>query len=266
MRGTKRAILPFVPWALAACLLCPLYAGAAQFAPSALFLSKEGASEGETVLIHAVVQNDSAARFPGTVVFRDGDAQIGSVPATLEPHEVRAVSLSWTPGPGSHAVTAALEDAEGKAVQSETERFSVAATPKAKGEDARSASSSIAAAIESSADIQEKIEGVSPAASGALEPVFRLVDGSRTAIADVLDAQIAATKPKLAPTPGVVAGTSTALRAPEQGHWFSSAFTTAYYYILTALRAVIGSAGAFYPILALAFLFILWRAFKRFRR
>ncbi len=250
--------------AFAACLtMLPLAAQAAQFAPSNLFLSKEEVMEGETVLIHAVVQNDATAKFPGNVVFRNGDEQVGSVPVTLAANEVRAVSVSWTPGPGTHKITAALLDQGGTAVQSESESFAVAAKPKPKPTAATS--THVAAAVESSQGIQAKIDGLSPAAGGALAPLFKLVDGSRVAVADVLDAQIAKTKPKLAPIPGVVAGTST-IQTPEQGSWFSSICNTVYFYILTVLRYIIGSAGIFYPILALAFFYILWRTFKRFRR
>ncbi len=270
-RHTARVRAPFV---LAACLLlCPIALAvypkevkAAQFAPSALFLSKEAAVEGETVLIHAVVQNDAATKFPGNLVIRDGDEQVGSVPVTLAANEVRAVSVSWTPGPGSHKVTAQLMDQAGTVVKSESKTFTIAAKPKPKPAAATSSkSSNSAAAVESSADIQAKIDDLSPAAGGALAPVFRLVDGSRSAIADVLDSQIANTKPKVTETPGVVAGTST-IAAPDQGSWFSSIFNTVYLYILTALRFVIGSAGVFYPLLAVVFFYVLWRTFKRFRR
>lgn len=252
--------------ALLACLVCPLVAGAAQFAPSNLFLSKSAVVEGDTVLIHAVVQNDASGKFPGNVVFRDGDTQVGSVPVTLSAQEVRAVSVSWTPAsPGSHTIVAALLDAGGTAVQSEEQAFDVAAKPKPKPA-AATTSSQTAAAVESSKDIQGKINDLSPAAGGALAPVFRLVDGARSSIADVLDSQLSKTQPKLAPIPGVVAGTSTSIQTPEQASWFSSIFNTVYYYILTVLRWLIGSAAVFYPVLAFIFLYTLYRMFKRFRR
>lgn len=245
-----------------ACLLCPLVAGAAQFAPSALFLSKNAVVEGDTVLIHAVVQNDGTDKFPGTVVFTNGEATVGSVPVTLSPNEVRGVSVSWTPMAGAHKITAALMDQQGAAVQSETQGFSVAQKPKPKP----TASSNSAAVVESSADIQSKITDLSPAAGSASAPFFKMVDGARSSVADVLDAQLQKTKPKLAPTPGVVAGTSTAIQTPDQGSWISSIFNTVYYYILTVLRWLIGSAAIFYPVLAFVFLYTLYRMFRRFRR
>jgi len=265
MHLSRHTALFVAPVALAVCLLCcPTAIQAAQFAPSALFLSKEAVVEGDTVLIHAVVQNDAATKFPGNLVIRNGEEQVGSVPVTLAANEVRAVSVSWTPGPGTHKLTAQLQDEGGTTVKSETKTFVVAAKPKPKPA-ASSKSSNSAAAVESSADIQAKIDDLSPAAGGILAPVFRLVDGSRSTIADVLDSQIANTKPKVANAPGVVAGTST-IQAPDQASWFSSMFNTVYLYILTALRFVVGSAAAFYPLLAAAFFYILWRTYKRFRR
>lgn len=241
----------------------PQAALGAGFAQQSIFLSKSSVTEGDTVLIHTVVQNDLAAKFPGNLVIKDGDAKVGSVPVALDAGEAQAVSVSWKPAAGSHKIVAELQDAGGTVVESESQTFDVAAKPKPKAEIA--ASSSVAAAVESSADIQSKIDGLSPAAGDALAPVFKLVDGSRTAIADVLDSQIAKTKPKLAPTPGIVAGAET-IKAPSQGSWFSSIFDTVYYYILTVLRYIIGSAGVFYPLLAFVFLYTLWRMFKRFRR
>lgn len=250
--------------ALLAILMSPLIAGAAQFAPSSLFLSKEKVVEGDTVLIHAVVQNNSTTTFPGTLSVRSDEIQVGSVPVTLSPNEVRAVSVSWTPKAGSHTVVAALLDKGGAAVQSETQTLTVEA--KRKSRVATTASSSAAAAVESSKSIKQAIDGISPAAGNALSPVFKLVDGGRESAARMLDAEIQKAKPKVAPLPGVVAGADTAIAAPDQGSWFSSIFYTTYFYILTVLRFVVGSAGVFYPLLAFAFLYALWRMFKKFRR
>ncbi len=248
-------------------LLLPSAAFGAGFAQQTIFLSKSSVTEGDTVLIHTVVQNDSVATFPGNLVIKDGDTKVGAVPVTLDAGEAQAVSVSWKPTAGPHKVVAELQDAGGTVVGTESQTFSIKERPKPVDDKPKvsSGSSNTAAAVESSADIQAKIDDLSPAAGGALAPVFKLVDGSRTAVADVLDSQLAKTKPKVGPIPGIVAGTST-IAAPEQGSWFSAMFNTVYFYILTVLRYVVGSAGAFYPILALVFFYILWRTFKRFRR
>lgn len=246
-------------------LVLPSSVFGAGFAQQSIFLSKSSVTEGDVVLIHTVVQNDSAAAFPGNVVIKDSDIKVGAVPVTLGAGEAQAVSVSWKPAAGSHKVTAELQDAGGTVVGSESETFTVKEKPKPATEKPEPTVSNSAAAIESSADIQATIDSLSPAAGGALAPVFKLVDGSRVALADVLDTQIAKTKPKVGPIPGIVAGTST-INAPDQASWVSSIFATVYFYILTVLRYILGSAGIFYPVLAFVFLFTLWKLFRRFRR
>ncbi|HEY4502088.1 MAG TPA: hypothetical protein VJJ20_03430 [Candidatus Paceibacterota bacterium] len=252
-------------WALLGLFLLPSLVFAAQFAPSALFLSEESVTEGDTVFIHAVVQNDGAAKFPGTLVITDGAKEIGRVAVMLAPGEVRAVSVSWKPAAGSHDIVAELQDSEGAVAQSESKTFVVKAKPKPAAKP--TASSSAAAAVESSDGIQNQIDSLSPAVGGVLAPVFKLVDGGREAIADVLDSQLKSVGPKVTalPLPGVVAGAQT-IKAPEEQGWFWSIVYTVYFYILTVLRYVVGSAGVFYPVLALLFFFILWRTYRRFRR
>ena len=159
---------------------------------------------------------------------------------------------------------AELKDSEGAVAQSESETFVIKAKPKP---TVKAATSSTAAAVESSDGIQNQIDNLSPTVGGVVAPFFKLVDGGREAIVAVLDSQLANVKPKVAalPLPGVVAGAET-IKAPNEQNWFWSIVYTVYLYILTVLRFVVSSAGAFYPILALVFFFILWRTYKRFRR
>lgn len=221
------------------------------------------------MLIHAVVQNDLTAKFPGNLVIKDGETKVGSVPVTLDPGEAQAVSVSWKPSAGSHKITAELQDQGGTAVESESETFAIKAKPKPVAATSSKPSSQAAAAVESSSAIQEQIGNLSPAAEGVAAPVFKLVDGSREAIADVLDSQIAKTKPKVTKIPmpmqGEVEGAQT-VKTPDPQGWASSIFFTVYFYILTVLRFVVGSAGVFYPLLAIVFFFTLWRMYRRFRR
>ena len=232
-----------------------------QFAPSSLFLSNERVVEGDTVFIHAVVQNNSTTTFPGELVIHSNQSEVGSVPVVLSSGEVRAVSVSWTPRAGTHDVVAALNNTSGTVVQSERKTFTVGAKP-----TPAAATQNAAAAVESSENIRQTIESVSPAAGNALSPVLRLVDGSRSAIAEVLDAEIERATPKVGTLPSVVAGANTAIETPEQGSWLGSIAYTIYFYILTVLRFVIGSAGVFYPLLAFVFLYCIWKMFRRFRR
>jgi hypothetical protein len=248
-------------------LLLPLGAFAAGFAKESLFLSKSPVTQGDTVLIHAVVDNAAATKFAGSLQFADAGASIGSVPVALSAGESSVVSLSWKPLAGSHTVTATLKDSSGTTVEQTTGTFDVAAPPQPA---AATSSTQGAAAVESSAAIQQNIGNISPPVEAAVKPAFTLIDGARTAAAGALDSQLAATKQNLGPnagSPGQVLGaeaTKNATQNPLGAVWYI--LQTLYFYLLTVLRFVVGSAGLFYPIVAIAFLYLLWRMFRRFRR
>lgn len=249
-------------------LLLPDLAFGASFAKQSLFLSKTPVTEGETVLIHAVVANESNVKFTGSVVFKNGDTKIGSVAATIAAGGANTVSLSWKPSAGSHTVAAELTATDGTVVEKQSANFSIAEKPKPA--TAFATDSNSAAAIESSDKIQSQIGSLSPAAQQATKPAFTIIDGLRSGAADVLDSQIESTKKKIAGTPktGLVAGESVTQDASINNPWGMAlnALYTIYLYVLTVLRFVIGNAALFYPLLAIAFLYFLWRMFRRYRR
>jgi len=252
--------------AAGALLLLPSLVFGANFAKQSLFLSKSPVVEGDTVLIHAVVANDANTKFTGTVVFKDGNAKIGTIAATIAAGGANTESVSWKPSAGSHSVTAELTDTDGTVVEKESATFSV---DKKQTASAFSDNSS-AAAVESSQQIQNQIGSLSPAAQQATKPAFTVIDGLRSSAADIIDSQLASTKQKLANTPktGVVEGASTTQDPTIQNPW-GTALTvlyTIYLYLLTILRFLIGNAGIFYPLIALVFFYFLWRMYKRFRR
>ena len=127
-----------------------------------------------------------------------------------------------------------------------------------------------AAAIESSDAIQQQISNISPPVEAYVKPVFTLIDGGRNAAADLLDTELAKTKNNLGPNagaPSAVLGaeaTQNATKNPMGAVWYL--LQTLYFYLLTLLRFIVGSAGVFYPIVAIAFLYFIWRMFKGFRR
>ena len=131
-------------------------------------------------------------------------------------------------------------------------------------------SSQSAAAVESSAKIQEGIAGFSPAAASTTAPFFTMVDGGRAAISDVIDTQIATTKNAIGPTagkPGEVLSAEAVKNTPQNPMgtlWFI--LQTLYLYLLTLLSFIIGSAGVFYPVAALLILYLLWRVIRRAHR
>ena len=147
--------------------------------------------------------------------------------------------------------------------------FTLYVTPKPKPAPV-AASGGAAAAVESSAKIQEGIAGISPAVAGAMAPVFTLVDGGRRSVSDALDTQIENTKGRLGTSvasPGEILGSDAVKNAgsnPLGTVWFI--LQTLYLYLLTILNFIIGSAGVFYPLAAILILYFLWRLISRSRR
>ena len=247
-------------------VLFPTYASAASFAKQSLFLSKTPVTEGETVLIHAVVSNDAATSFSGDVVFKEADQKIGSVAVTIAPGGANAVSVSWKPAAGSHNVTAQLTAQDGSVVEAESATFTV--NPKPVPASAPGSDPTLQAAIESSQNIQNKIGQYSPAAASTTAPMFSGIDSLRAKAADALDQGITWAKDKTGgKNPGQVLGASTS-NTSSSGIigtlWNILALIVLYTF--TILRFLVGSAGIFYPVFAILFFFVLWKTFKRFRR
>jgi hypothetical protein len=251
--------------------LAPAVALGAGFAKDPIFLSRTPVTEGQSVRVYAVISNTESTAFTGTLVFYDNKIKIGSSNINLAVGATQTASVSWTPTGGSHAVNAQLVASDGTVTEQSQNTFSIASKPKAADSvfSTTSTQSQSAAVIESSVDIQKSIANVSPQVASAAAPVFTIIDGGRNAIADTLDSQIEATQKKVAsaPKPGLVAGAVTEdvkVENPTTGFWYW--LYTAYLYILQALRWLVGNAGVFYPIIAFAFLYFLFRMYRRFRR
>jgi hypothetical protein len=246
----------------------PTLASAASFAKQSLFLSKTPVTEGETVLIHAVVANESTAKFSGDVVFKDAEAKIGSVAVTIAAGGANAVSISWKPTAGSHTITAQLTNGAGTAVESESATFVINEKPKPVTPLTISGTSSAASPVESSADIQKKITDLYPPAGSVSAPVFSTLDSVREKAAGALDNGINWAKQKTGgKNYGSVLGAATSTN--DSGGIMGTVWLIlglVVLYIFTLLRFVVGNAGIFYPAFAILFFYILWRLFKRFRR
>lgn len=240
-------------------LAAPSIVFAAAFPSQALFLSKSPVTEGETVLIHAVVANDAGGKFDGEVRYRSGEASLGTVPVTLAPGEARTVSLSWTPAKGTYAITAELRSGETVAA-SEQARFTVKEKPDTQEEEA-AANSPRSTSVESSAPIQEAIAEAAPAVAERSAPVFAVIDSARERGAEFLDAQIAQTKTRLEER--AVLGATTGTDEKSGSDTAVKIFQTVYLYLLTLLRAVVATAFYFYPLFVAGFLYALWRLYRR---
>lgn len=247
------------PATLFVLLGAPFFAGAAEFPSRALFLSHTPVTEGETVLIHAVVANDAADAFEGEVRYRTGETSLGVVPVTLDSGEARTVSLSWTPEAGSYTVVAELRSPDETVVASEQARFSIEEKPSAPKPDDQDEKTKTE--VESSQNIQQAIAGVSAPVAEHSAPVFAFVDSARERGAQFLDGQIEQTKERLAERAVLGAATGTEESGGSDAFW--KILQTIYLYTLTILRQVLSTAIYFYPLLALGFLYFLWRLYRR---
>ncbi len=134
-----RVVGALLLWAL------PTMVFGAGFVKQSLFLSKSSVTEGEVVLIHAVIGNESAEAFAGELLFTDNGKAVGSVPVSLSAGEAETASVSWKPLAGSHKVSATLKTKAGTLAEEHSETFSIKEKPISKPEPQAQA-----AAVESS--------------------------------------------------------------------------------------------------------------------
>jgi len=241
--------------------LIPVVTSAAGFARESLFLSKSPVVEGETVLVHVVLSNDTTEVFRGDMRLRVKENNIGVVSVTLAAGEARALSVSWTPEAGTHTVVAELRTSGGDVVEKEQATFVVKETPKT----LVAGTSTTSAPVEPSTEIQQAIANISPQVAAGAEPLFTTLDSWRQTGADFLDTQIAGAKEHL-PTGGIL-GAETAQEAKNNPLGsVVTVFQTLYFYILTLLRYLIASAILFYPLLVVLFIWGLWKLYQRMSR
>ncbi|HWB33726.1 MAG TPA: Ig-like domain-containing protein [Candidatus Paceibacterota bacterium] len=242
--------------------LLPATASAAGFAKESLFLSKTPVTEGDTVLIHTVVSNDTGVSFAGEVVFTDGSTKIGGVSVTIAAGGANAVSVSWKPSAGTHTVIAELTGADNAVVEKESAVFVINPKPQP-----ASTGTTQDASVESSQAIQNDIAQYSPTAANITQPVFSTIDAARSKAADLLDQGTAwASEQSGGKSPGQVLGESTTTVSTNPVGTVWKLLASVIYYILTFLRYVVGHAGIFYPVFVIIFFYILWKTYKRFRR
>ena len=240
-------------------LLLPYSASAAGFAKESLFLSKTPVTEGDTVLIHAVVANETTVKFDGEVVFLDAEVKIGAVAVTIAPGGANAVSVSWKPTSGSHTVTAKLTDKAGAVAEQESATFKIAEKPKPASPSTPSSQSG----VDSSDSIQNAIGNISPTAENLASPAFVALDSGRRSAAALLDKGIAWAKKQTAPKGAVLGAQDEKKGIFETALFFVGMVVL---YALSLLKYVVGNAGIFYPVFVLIFFYILWRLYKRSRR
>jgi hypothetical protein len=220
-------------------------------------------TQGDTVRIWAVVTNSATTTFDGTLVFKEGVTDLGSIAVSLAAGGTQTVSTEWSPLAGSHTIVADLESDSGTVAQEETATFTVQAPPQPQD---TSSSDGAAAVVGSSQPIQNSIGSVSPQAESAVAPAFTFIDGVRQTAANAVGSQLTSAQQKVAagqPTSTTNVGS---VSVPDSASGFFYILWMAYFYLLTILQFIIVNAAVFYPVVALLFLWILWRGFRFFRR
>jgi len=186
---------------------------------------------------------------------------VGGAAVSIAPGGAEAASVSWKPTSGSHSVTAELTAKDGTIAASEEATFNVQEKPKP--EDTTTPASTT---VESSTKIKEVVASISPGVADAATPVFATIDSLRQKGVEALEKSSTWTKNKIGE--GEVKGADTEQKT-EGGGIVGTATTigaTLLLYVLSILTFLLSNAGVFYPVLAVLFLFALWRIFKRIRR
>jgi hypothetical protein len=169
--------------------------------------------------------------------------------------EGEVVDIRWQPaGAGTYQITAERVDEQGAVVESETVTFVIDPLPPP---EVRGTST-----VESSAEIQESIAGISPQAANIVAPVFDVIDSLRQKGVQALEAGEVWAKNKAG---GEVAGENTEEDKGMTGSVIG-AVASGLSFVLGALKWLLGNAGVFYPVFAISFFYLLWRLFKRMRR
>ena len=127
----------------------------------------------------------------------------------------------------------------------------------------------LATSVDSSAPIQKDIANVSPQVASASQPLFNALDSFRSSMAGGLDSQLAFAKTKIAATPQPsITDISATKDAAVSNPWgtFRYVLYMLYFYALTILRWIVGTAMVFYIVFVLLVLYILLRVFRWWRR
>lgn len=227
------------------------------------------------MLIHAALTNGSVETLTGTLVFRDEGVTIGSVPISLGRGEARVVSISWSPKAGSHEIAVELTNPSQEEAK-RTETLKVTIAPK---KDEKKSAAAAAAGLSSlspdasftdSSGIQGAILGVSTDAGEVVAPVFNAVDEWRRTGSEFLSQKSSEAKAELATITAkkeVLAEEDTS-EAKSEGRKLTlwQVLRTLLLYIYQAFNLAVSKAGIFYPVVALAFLFFLYKGYQKVRR
>jgi hypothetical protein len=260
---------------------------AAGFARQPMFLSHSDVVEGQTVSIYTVVVNTANGPFVGKLKVHEDSASIGTASVSLGAGEAQTVAVTWKPSAGTHTIVADLFDANSALVESSQGQFAVAAKIVVVSDTTHNSSSNASStfsllssttpAVEPSTPVVQAISNVSPGVASAVSPAFAVVDTARSATSNTLNSginwaktQIATSEKKGAVGQVLGAQTSKGTSTPAaSGGIMNTAwimFTTLILYLLTLLQYLVAHVAYFYPIIAIVFLYVLWKMMRKIRR
>ena len=257
-------------WVFGMCVfLFPTLSLGAGFAKQSLFLSQATVTEGQTVYVYAVVDNDNPEAFTGTLHVSDETGPIGNVPVTLQSGKAGTVSVVWKPLAGTHTVTAALTSSAGDTVESQDAVFVVnpkplPAVPSDSPANSNSythshttSSTSTEPVVESSSPVVRSIARISTPLAIHSQPIFNSIDSLRLDGVTRLEQGTDWSKINISKQ-------STAPSSFPNTLWLI--LSTLVLYFCTAFAYLLSNIGIFYPVLVFIFFFILWRIYKLFAR
>lgn len=256
--------------------LMPTLVMAAGFAKDPIFLSKNPVIAGDTILIHAVVSNQTTSKFSGQLIFTDNGVSVGTTSVSLAAGAANAASMPWKPTAGEHTIVAELHSANGDTLEQNSATFKVL-EPSVQVPALTEPTNPLLntpTGVESSKQIQNMIAGFAPSAGHVLAPVFSSIDSGRSLVTQQLDhgidwskQQLAQTgkNAKLIATPNKPAGVAS---TTPSGIWNTlwTILSTLGLYLFSILRYLVVNAGVFYPLFLILFLYGMWKLFKRMRR
>src|SRR3989344_4877243 len=271
-----------IPFVILALIFVPFFAFAearSGFPDRSLWLSNAKPAYGEEIKIYTVVYNGTDADFSGTVLFLVDGKTHDSQEVKLGAQSSEVVATKWKAISGDHTFGARFGTGATSETLQQTTSLAVKVAepppPTALQESVKTATAVAATFASSSAPIVTKVTGA----------VFEKTEAIRTAGIEYLESKldeeesspvVAASAPSSS-SPGLVAGTSTAPPA-QSGKGFGTSSTAAASSGSNSTLHTIGQAGAsallftmknvyiFYPLFAFIFFYLLYRAYRLFRR
>ncbi|MBI2612894.1 hypothetical protein HYW59_03760 [Candidatus Kaiserbacteria bacterium] len=257
-----------------AILLFPAFIVAATiqagFPSQSIWVSSQSATEGETVVVSAVVVNGAEEQLHGTLVFFANDSRIGAREFTLPANQGQIHSIEWKPNKGEYKLLARIEGTSAELSQKETPPITVTVQepPAPPSEIERT----ITQVVQTGSSIASSS---APVIIQTAQNIFAQTESLRNAGIERLENYLASNAASQDVPKGSIAGTST--RSTSSGQASNSAGFGSGEKNVSVLSSMAQTAaagalfafkniGLFYPVLAFLILGTLYLLARRVRR